>query len=343
MSAPGLLVSVVVPTYQRRESVLRALRALAGQDLPADSFEVLVSIDGSDDGTREAIDALSTPYRLRRVDGPKRGRAAARNDAIRLAEGEIVVFLDDDMEPTPRLLSQHYRNHPTGSRVCVLGAVPIATDSASTPVAQYIAQKFNTHLTRLGEADHAFVLRDFYSGNTSVRCDVLEEVGAFEEAFTLYGNEDLELSVRLREAGVEICYDRDAIACQHHAKGLADLAEDNVEKGRTAVLLARLHPEMLSALQLGSYGDGLLAWRALRATLLRLTRAWPRTPAAVLRLARALQRAGAWRRPLFYYAVLDYFYWTGVEAELAEAPVDGALAALASELRHGPIGLLLHR
>src|SRR6476646_1057313 len=100
MSVPGLLVSVVIPTYKRRESVLRALRALAGQDLPAASFEVLVSIDGSDDGTREAIDALSTPYRLRRVDGPKRGRAAALNDAIRLAEGEIVVFLDDDMEPT---------------------------------------------------------------------------------------------------------------------------------------------------------------------------------------------------------------------------------------------------
>ena len=85
MSAQDILVSVVIPTHQRRELLRRALAALGRQDLPADSFEVIVSIDGSTDGTSEMIETYTAPYTLRSVQGPRRGRGGGvqRRDRAR--------------------------------------------------------------------------------------------------------------------------------------------------------------------------------------------------------------------------------------------------------------------
>src|SRR5512147_2927642 len=92
-------VSVIIPTYNRRDSVERTLRALTHQTLAADAYEVIVSIDGSQDGTREMVDAFATPYRLTCVWQSNQGRAAACNAGIRMAQGDVLVILDDDMEP----------------------------------------------------------------------------------------------------------------------------------------------------------------------------------------------------------------------------------------------------
>jgi GT2 family glycosyltransferase len=336
-------ISVVVPTHQRRDSVVRALTALAHQDLPAGEFEVVVSVDGSDDGTQEAIASFRAPYALHVVDGPRRGRAAACNAALQIAGGEVVVILDDDMEPAPACLSRHRQHHAPGTHVCVMGAVPVRLGHDAPPAAQFMAWKFGVHLEKLARPQHVFALRDFYSGNTSIRRDVLLDVGLFDETFTVYGNEDLELSLRLRAANVGLVYDCDALAHQHYEKNLAGLARDTFEKGTTAVLLARAHPSAFGELQLANFRSHSAAWRALRTALLGATRASGGVAVAVLVVARAVERIRIARRPMFYILLLDYFYWVGVQSVLREGPAPGPLAQLAADLRHGPIRLLLHR
>ena len=91
-------ISVVIPTYQRRASLLRALAALSTQTIPPAEYEVVVAIDGSTDGTAGAVRSFPAPYRLRALEQPNRGRAAARNAGIGAAAGELIVFLDDDMD-----------------------------------------------------------------------------------------------------------------------------------------------------------------------------------------------------------------------------------------------------
>jgi GT2 family glycosyltransferase len=336
-------ISVVVPTYRRRDSVVRALTALAHQDLPAGEFDVVVSVDGSDDGTKEAIAAFHAPYELQVVDGPRRGRAAACNAALEIASGEVIVILDDDMEPAPECLRRHRQHHAPGTKVCVMGAVPIRVDHDAPHAAQFMAWKFGVHLEKLALPQHVFALRDFYSGNTSIRRDVLLDVGPFDETFTVYGNEDLELSLRLRAANVHLLYDGDALACQHYEKNLAGLARDTFEKGTTAVLLARSHPSVFGELQLANFRSHSPAWRALRTALLGATRVYGGVAVAVLAVARAVEHIRIARRPMFYILLLDYFYWLGVQSVLREGPAPGPLAQLAADLRHGPIRLLLHR
>src|SRR5262245_8587917 len=161
-------ISVIIPTYERVLSLERLLQALCVQTLPADQFEVVVSIDGSMDGTHEMVAAFRAPYTLTAQWERNRGRAAARNRAIALARGDVLVLLDDDMEPAPGCLAAHLATHRPGEHRAVLGAAPIVEDRAADPACTYVRHKFNAHLKRLADPDHVFTLRDFYGGNLSI-------------------------------------------------------------------------------------------------------------------------------------------------------------------------------
>ena len=309
-------VSVVVPTYRRRDALLRLLTALGTQTLPPDEYEAIVVIDGSDDGTAEALETLTVPYSLRMRAQENRGRSAARNVGIGMARGELVVMLDDDMEPTPTLLDGHLRAHAGDEAVAVMGAVPVFMREDMSVAAEWVGTKFNRHLERLAASGAPLTLRDFYGGNLSVRRDVLARVRGFDEGFTHYGNEDLELSLRLAAAGVRLVYEPSAIAFQTYDKDFAGLASDTVSKGRTAVRLARIHPEARQYLKLGSAERDPFVRRLIVGALLQATRILPSARDDVVRGVAALgdtHRALALR---LYAPVLDYLYWCGVrEAE----------------------------
>lgn len=179
MAVPYL--SVIVPTYQRCDSVARLLHALAQQTLTPEMYEVIISIDGSSDGTREMVEAFAAPYQLAHIWQTNSGRAVARNAGIRSAKGEVLVFFDDDMEPAPDCLAGHWHAHSSGSRLAAIGAVPIRREANDPPIADYIAAKFKQHLDHIAQPDHRFVLRDFYSGHFSIRRMLLFEIGLFDE------------------------------------------------------------------------------------------------------------------------------------------------------------------
>lgn len=311
-------VSVIIPSYNRCDSVKRALHALAHQTMAPESYEVIVAIDGSQDGTRQMVASFSAPYRLKYLWQENKGRAAACNAGIRMAQGDVLVILDDDMEPAPGCLERHAHAHPTGSRLGVMGAVPMVWESSDPQIAGYMAAKFNRHLDMLSQSGHPLALRDFYSGHFSIRRAVLMDVGLFDEDFRIYGNEDLELSLRLVKSGVRLLYDPAALARQHYSKDFAALARDTISKGRTAVLLASKHPDALPNLQLSAYQQASWRWRAVRAGLLALSQWSPSTPDKVITLTERLERHRVRRIHLTYRFVLDYLYWLGVRMALSQ-------------------------
>jgi glycosyltransferase involved in cell wall biosynthesis len=313
----GPLVSVVIPTRERRSLVLDALAALSAQTLGAARFEVLVIADGSSDGTVEAVDALEVPYTLRCEWQPHQGRGAACNTGAQLARGELLVFLDDDMKPSPDCLLAHVAGHPPGSRNCVMGAVPAEMAENASATARHIARKFDRHLDRLAASGGALIVRDFYTGNASIRREVFLELGGFDEEFREYGNEDLELAARLLETKVAITYSPAASAFQRYTKTFAQLAQDTVAKGRTAVLVAKKHPTAVSETRLGTYRTGPRSWRALRSLLLHVPA--PTALRVLIALTGRLEARGISRTTLYYRFALDYLYWVGVRQAAGQA------------------------
>ena len=325
-------VSVIIPTFRRRQLVEIALHALAEQSMSPADYEVNVIVDGSTDGTAELLAAAAPAYRLRGVLQPNRGAAAARNAGIRMAAGELLVFLDDDMEPAPRLLESHLAAHAGQPRLAVLGAAPIWLDAQSSPLVNYVAAKFNEHLARLATTDLPLGIRDFYGGNFSVRRALLDEVGRFDEAFRAYGNEDLDMAVRLKRAGVTLAYSADAMARQRYPKDLPALAQDALSKGRTAVFLAGKHPEFVAQSKLATWRAATPARRTFLESLIRLSQVWQRTPDAVVGLLGRLERRHPARLPLYYSLVTDYLFWLGVRNALADNRRAGhGLTALAGD------------
>lgn len=324
--------SVVVPTYQRRESLLRTLGSLRRQTAPAASYEVIAAVDGCTDGTTEAVRRLETPYALVALEGPNRGRAGACNQGVRHARGSVIVLLDDDMEASPGFIEAHLRAHQAPGPRAVVGAAPIVASSASPPLTRYMAEGFLKRMERMAQPDYRLTFRDTYTGNFSVPREAFLAVGGFDEAFRAYGHEDYELALRLQAAGVELVYSAEALAHQHYEKTFAGFAQDGIARGRTAVLFAGKHPGVVERLKLSEYRRWPWRWRALRGLLLGLSRVSRHVPDAVVAAVERLERLEPTRLDKYYTMAIDYLYWYGAFGALREQRGAGSAAGPALAL-----------
>jgi glycosyltransferase involved in cell wall biosynthesis len=98
------MLSILMPVYNERERVERAIAEVLDTPLPTE-FELIVVDDGSTDGTREILRGLSethSPERVRLIEHPEnRGKGAAIQTALGEARGEFAAIFDADLEYDP--------------------------------------------------------------------------------------------------------------------------------------------------------------------------------------------------------------------------------------------------
>ncbi len=112
--ATGIATSVIMPTCDKATYLDLTLATLERQVFPSDLWELVVIDDASADTTPQVLKFYEERGRLPLVQrrSPKnRGRAGARNDALALAKGRVVIFLDDDRLTNPDFLLQHTFRH----------------------------------------------------------------------------------------------------------------------------------------------------------------------------------------------------------------------------------------
>ncbi|HUI25680.1 MAG TPA: glycosyltransferase family 2 protein, partial [Candidatus Kryptonia bacterium] len=115
------LVSVIIPTFDRRALVREAVESVLAQQSAA--FELIVVDDGSTDGTGAALAPLTDRLRYLRHDN--RGVSAARNAGVRIAQGEWLAFLDSDDRWLPNKLAvqlAYIAAHPE-TQICQTGEI----------------------------------------------------------------------------------------------------------------------------------------------------------------------------------------------------------------------------
>src|SRR5688500_4751206 len=215
-------VSIIVPTYERCEGLRRLLGALAAQSCALDLFEVLVVDDGSTDGTRDMLAGLALPYRLHVLAQPNQGPGAARNRGVGHANGELVLFLDDDMVPLPGLVEAHVLAHradgAAAPRVAIGPMLP-APDWKMAPWAQWEADLLQAQYADLAAGAYACGPRQFYTANASLRRARFVEAGGFDVRYRRA--EDVELAYRLRDRGAHFAFLPDAAALHYASRTFA--------------------------------------------------------------------------------------------------------------------------
>ncbi len=242
-------ISVVIPTYDRLETLREVLPTLLDQDLASSQYELLVCDSNSTDGTSEYLAQLREEHpAVRHLPGAYGGRAAARNAGIAAARGEIVLFNDADILASPNLLSTHARRHRERTGIAVVGLEVQVGDLAEYAIKRD-RPEVRGHLHPPSRKKLSWLY--FLTGNASVRRADLLTAGGFDESFTGYGHEDLELGYRLTRMGIEILYEPEAV--NYHCQSVA--YEDQKEKmrlaGRSTARFYRKHPHLEVMLKLG--------------------------------------------------------------------------------------------
>ncbi|MDE3188113.1 MAG: glycosyltransferase family 2 protein [Acidobacteriota bacterium] len=235
-------ISVIIPTFNRREIVRRTVETLIAQTLPADRYELIVVIDGSTDGTAAMLRALRPACRLRVIEQENRGLAGARNSGFRAAETGLVLFLDDDMLCAPGLIAAHVAAHGTVDRMVGFGAIFLSPDSPPSLAVECFHREIGAfYLQQMQSASTSWQEIECVFSNTSLPRSVLIEADGFDEAFRM--REDLELGVRLCNAGVKARYIDSAVAYQYYEKSAADLIRDAQAFAAADVMFARRYPD----------------------------------------------------------------------------------------------------
>lgn len=246
--------SVVIPTFNKLQLVLRTLEGLERQDIDPAEFEVVVVDDASSDGTSDALERLKPPYSLRVLrHETNRGRAVARNGAIRAAAGRLIVFLDDDMDVVEGFLSSHIRAHAGNDKLATVGNVRTHPRANHSAVSRYLDTRGAQKIRRRGELPFKY----FSTNNSSVERECLEAVGYFDEEFSTYGFEDVEIAARLAKTlGLRFVFCKDAVSLHLHKHTLDDMLQKKILAGRSSLpLLLRKHPELWSQVGLDIVED----------------------------------------------------------------------------------------
>lgn len=290
MTASSPRLSVVIPAYNRRDSVLTLLADLHRQ--VHDAFEIIVVDDQSPDDTYAAIQNQFPGVVLLRNERNS-GPAVSRNNGIRAARGSIIVGFDSDVTvPDPLVLQKveaTFAAHPatTGLAFRLLTPDGTAEDKPRwwhpVPIDRYFDRPFET---------------DYFSGTGyAFRRQEMIEAGLFPEILYMH-YEEVELAYRILDAGGSIRYCPE-ISVRHHAHPVSTRSKIKVfYKPRNQILMAiacfpwlrggaylfpRLTYHFLQAVRHGHLSE---FWSALRSA---------RELGSIRMRTRAPLRRGTWR------------------------------------------------
>jgi glycosyltransferase involved in cell wall biosynthesis len=219
------MLSVVIPTYNRCQTLAKAISSYFAQTARKQISEIIVVDDGSTDTTRSVVKELASQsaFPIRYFRQKNKGPAAARNVGIREAQSPLILFTDDDILPGRELVAEHLKSHANypADSAAVLGFVTWARDVHPTPFMEWYGSEVLFSFNQLfgpAEIEGKF----FYTCNISLKTDFLRTKGTFDEEFPIAAYEDIELGLRLSASGMRLFYNPQAIAYHDQFISFAD-------------------------------------------------------------------------------------------------------------------------
>jgi glycosyltransferase involved in cell wall biosynthesis len=225
-------LSVVFPTYRRPDTLSRVLDALKLQTGMAGRFQTVVADDGSADTTvsvlKEYVKCGELNLKWLSLE-QNSGPAIARNSAIRLADGHVIIIIGDDMVPGSDFVFKHFEwheKHPDENQA-VLGSVlwPEAINpSGFMRWLEGRGRNFYFNLNVLRAARGPVSSEFFYTSNVSLKRSFIMKSPLCSEMFRYASHEDLQLGDDLRKMGMKLFFDSSMPVSHWHyltIKGMA--------------------------------------------------------------------------------------------------------------------------
>jgi glycosyltransferase involved in cell wall biosynthesis len=227
--------SVIIPTLDRPQAVMRCLDALCKLDRNGPAFEVIVV----DDGGLEALDRVIAPARDRLqvtlLCQSNAGPGAARNAGARAARGRWLAFTDDDCEPDSQWLSGFARRFAVHPESVLGGQTVNLLDDNLYCTAHQLLVDYVTRDSHSGGTEPRF----FASNNMAMPAELLRALGGFDATFRFAAGEDRDLCARVRAAGHRLSEVPEALVRHHHPMEFSRFCRVHHRYGRGACRFRR--------------------------------------------------------------------------------------------------------
>lgn len=220
------MISIIIPTYKRRDDLLRCMASLENQSIEHNAFEILIVDNAADPELESDLQKLrgQSSLNLRYIPEPTLGNHHARHTGARSAHGDLLIFMDDDTTPDPELLQAYRRRFEANLDLAAAGGpiLPVWQEDPPTWLTDLI-HRSGDHFPPLALMDRGDkALEDpngfFFSANMAIRLKALVKGGGFRpEAFGAkwLGNGESGLNRRLRELGLQVGYVPEAVMHHH--------------------------------------------------------------------------------------------------------------------------------
>lgn len=242
------LVSIVIPTHNRREKLLRLIDSIKNSDYPQNSLEIIVVDDASTDKTFETLKEHWKKIKVIR-NNMERFPSACRNIGIKESRGDFIFLIDDDnilVENTIVELVSCFRKYEAiglaGPVMCYLQKPSVIWSAGARlnpPI--LIATYIRRNRTGLGSESHVIEC-DYVPNAFMIRREVAESVGLFDERFPI-GFEEADFALRVREKDYKVAVFTSA-RILHDVPMLKDIHVTEKRaywRGRSRVLFYRKH------------------------------------------------------------------------------------------------------
>ena len=230
-------------TFNRAALLERVLDACFEQTVGPDAYEVVLVNDGSTDDTASVIARARDRATCRFVvhEQANAGLAKGRNQGIARAAGERIIFIDDDVLPLPNFVEEHLRSHDRHPLAIVRGGAINVESFEDLPPPVWRLKDYSGNY--------------FWTTNVSVPLQTMRAIGGFNESFSEYGWEDIDVGLRLRFGGVKAVFNKRALVYHWKPRPRSGNVEKMIRQSRaqarTAVQLAKIHPHWRTYLATG--------------------------------------------------------------------------------------------
>lgn len=230
------MVSVIIPAYNAEKTIGQCLKALAEQSYPADSYEVIVVDDGSTDKTA----SLAQHYAIRYIRQENQGPAAARNNGVQQAKGQIVLFTDSDCVADFNWIKEMVRSFDEPEVMAAKGAYKTLQKSI---VARFAQLEFEERFDMLKKVDSIDMVDTYAAG---FRRDIFLKMGGFDTSFPVANNEDTELSYRMSSLSYRMVFNPQAIVYHlNHPDSIAKYARLKFWRGYWRMVVYKKYPNKM--------------------------------------------------------------------------------------------------
>jgi cellulose synthase/poly-beta-1,6-N-acetylglucosamine synthase-like glycosyltransferase len=225
------LVSIVIPAHNASKSLPACLDALERQTMLRERYEIIVANDGPGDAE---VGAIADRHGVTFLSQPQRGAAAARNLGAKQAQGEILLFTDDDCIPESNWVEAMIAPFADQEVVGVCGVIHTRQTGL---IPRFIQLEYDYRYRNI--AKHRRI--DFVNtGTAGYRKHVFMEGGGFRE--DLLGAEDTELSFRLASQGHKMVFVPEAIVYHSHPESIWEYARRKAHYGYWRMIVYQGYP-----------------------------------------------------------------------------------------------------